>query len=192
MPLSSAASLFERIERELWIVTAAFADRRGGLVATFIAPASIVPEMPRVLAGIGKRHDTWALIEGSGAFGLHLVDESQVELIWRFGLQSGRDADKFAGLKTTTALTGSPILVEAAAWLDCRIENRMNTGDRTLYLAEVVDGDQRSDRQPLTLQRLLEIAPADKRSTMRNQLTADAALDAADIRTWRSRSGATP
>src|SRR5579862_1162169 len=164
MPISSAARLFERIERELWIVTAASADRRGGLVATFIAPASIVPEMPRLVTGISKRHDTWQLIESSGAFALHLVDESQLELIWRFGLQSGRDTDKFAGLKTTTARTGSPILVDAIAWLDCRVENRMDTGDRTLYLAEVLDGEERPNRQPLTLQRLLQIAPADKRS----------------------------
>ena len=60
--------------------------------------------------------------------------------MWRFGLRSGRDADKLAGLSMTTATTGSPILTDALGWLDCRVEARLDTGDRTVYLAEVVRG----------------------------------------------------
>src|SRR5579859_3944069 len=121
--------LFERVDREVWIVTAAQAGRRGGLVATFVAPASIVPEMPRIIAGIAKTHETWKLIAASGAFAAHLVEESQAALVWRFGLQSSRDVDKFAGLEVDTAATGNPILREVLAWLDCRVETRMDTGD---------------------------------------------------------------
>jgi hypothetical protein len=40
---TTVTTVFERIEREVWIVTAAHRGRRGGLVATFVNPASIVP-----------------------------------------------------------------------------------------------------------------------------------------------------
>ncbi len=178
--------LFERVEREVWIVTAAHGRRRGGLVATFVAPASIVPEIPRVIAGIAKTHETWNLIESSDAFGLHLVKESQAELVWRFGLRSSRDVDKFAGLDVTTSATGSPILRDALAWLDCRVETRMDTGDRTIFLGEVVAGESKSDAPPLTLQKLLVSASAEQRRTLSEQLAADAVRDAEAIRSWRA------
>jgi flavin reductase (DIM6/NTAB) family NADH-FMN oxidoreductase RutF len=179
--------LFERVDREVWIVTAAHQERRAGLVATFVAPASIVPEMPRVIAGIAKTHETWKLIDGSGAFAVHLLEESQADLVWLFGLPSSRDVDKFAGLRVATAATGSPILRDALAWLDCRVETRMETGDRTVFLGEVLDGNSRNDCQPLMLHRLLALAPPEHKQTMREQLTADAAHDAEAIRKWRTQ-----
>jgi flavin reductase (DIM6/NTAB) family NADH-FMN oxidoreductase RutF len=177
--------LFQTIEREVWIVTAAQGERRAGLVATFVNPASIVPEMPRVVVGIAKTHETWSRIQESGAFAIHLVDESQLELVWRFGLQSSRDADKFDGLQTSRGATGSPILSDAVAWLDCRVESQLDTGDRTIFLAEVVGSAILRDARPLNLQRLLKIAPKDTLNVLREQMDADAAKDAQAIARWR-------
>lgn len=187
MDAQQIGKLFERVDREVWIVTAAHQGRRAGLVATFVAPASIVPEMPRVVAGIAKTHETWKLIDGSGAFAVHLLEESQVDLIWRFGLQSSRDVDKFSGLQVGTVATGSPILRDALAWLDCRVETRMETGDRTVFLGEVLDGHSRSDCRPLMLHQLLALARAEHKQTMREQLKSDAAIDAEAIRRWRTQ-----
>lgn len=189
MDAKTVASLFERVDREVWIVTAAHGGQRFGLVATFVAPASIVPEMPRVIAGIAKTHATWKLIDASGAFAAHLVDESQAELVWRFGLQSSRDVDKFAGLDVDRAVTGSPIVRSALAWVDCRVETRMETGDRTVFLGEVVDGDSRSAARPLTLQKLLALATPQQKETLGEQMRADAALDAEAITRWRAQRG---
>jgi flavin reductase (DIM6/NTAB) family NADH-FMN oxidoreductase RutF len=178
--------VFERVDREVWIVTAARSGRRAGLVATFVAPASIVPEMPRVIAGIAKTHETRNLIEASGAFAVHLLAESQTDLVWQFGLQSSRAVDKFAELPIQTSVTGSPILRDALAWLDCRVETRMDTGDRTVYLAEVLDCDSRSDARPLTLQKLLASASSEHKQTLRDQMATDAAKDREAIERWRS------
>ncbi len=175
MDAQEVASLFEGVDREVWIVTAAHGGERAGLVATLVAPASIVPEMPRIIAGIAKTHETWKLIETSGAFAVHLVEESQADWVWRFGLQSSRDVDKFTGFDVGTAATGSPILRDSLAWLDCRVETRMDTGDRTIYLGEVSEGHSKSAARPLTLQKLLAIAPPEIKATLREQLAADAA-----------------
>ncbi len=186
MDAKKVAGLFERVDREVWIVTAAHAGQRAGLVATFVAPSSIVPEMPRVIAGIAKTHATWKLIDASGAFAVHLVDESQSELVWRFGLQSSRDVDKFAGLDVDIATTGSPIVRDASAWLDCRVETRMDIGDRTVFLGDVLDGESKSSARPLMLQKLLAIASPEIKATLREQIAADAARDAEAIRRWRA------
>jgi flavin reductase (DIM6/NTAB) family NADH-FMN oxidoreductase RutF len=150
-----------------------------------VTQASIVSEMPRQLITVDKRHNTHALIESSGAFAMHLIDETQLDLVWRFGLQSGRDVDKFAGLAFRIGATGSPLLHEALGWFDCRVEARMDSGDRTVYLAAIVDGRLERTEPPLTTRRFFELAPPDKQKMMSEQYDHDARLDALSIKNWR-------
>ena len=186
MDIAQIGKIYAQLNPPLWLVTAAAGDRRGGLIATTVAQASIVSEMPRQLITIDKRHNTHALIEGSGAFAMHLIDETQLDLVWRFGLQSGRDVNKFAGLVCRTGATGSPLLPEALAWFDCRVESRMDSGDRTVYLAAVVDGQLERTDPPLTNRRFFDLAPPDKQKIMNEQYVRDARLDAESIQRWRN------
>jgi flavin reductase (DIM6/NTAB) family NADH-FMN oxidoreductase RutF len=185
MPIDATEQIFRATDNELWIVTAGDGERRGGLIATTVVQASIVPEIPRVLVAIACQHHTWECIEASGAFALHLLDDTQLDGVWRFGLESGRDVDKFHDLPLRSGNSGSPILTDAIAWLDCRIENRMPTGDRTVYLAEVIDADCRLAQPPLTVQRMLALAPPKNLQQLKAQRIADSARDADAIRDWR-------
>jgi flavin reductase (DIM6/NTAB) family NADH-FMN oxidoreductase RutF len=189
MDSAAISAMFAQLDRELWLLTAAAGSRRGGLVATFVSQASIVPEMPRVLVGVARQHYTWELIETSGAFALHLVGEEQVPWVWRFALHSGRDGDKLEGLTIQQSGTGSPLLADALGWLDCRIETRMNTGDRTVYLAEILDGRILRRGGALTLQRLLQRASSEHLGELREQMAHDRALDASAIEAWRKQAG---
>jgi flavin reductase (DIM6/NTAB) family NADH-FMN oxidoreductase RutF len=183
--MNDAFRLLEHNDPLLWIVTAAAGDRTGALVATFVNSASIVPECPRVTVGLAHSHHTWELVEASDAFALHLITASQVDWIWRFGLQSGHQLDKLAGMKWHPGKTGSPLLDEAMGWLECRVEVRMDTGDRTLYLAEVIAAQSSTQAVPLTLKRALELATPDKVRELTRQRLEDAALDDEAIRRWR-------
>lgn len=186
MEPSPVSQVYSRLDPPLWLLTAADGERRGGLIATTVAQASIVDSLPRQLVTIGTRHYTHALIEASGAFAMHLLDERQLDLAWRFGLQTGRDVDKFADLPFQTGATGSPLLTQAVAWLDCRVESQMDIGDRAVYLAAVVDGRMQRNASPLTTRRFFELAPPDKRRVMAEQYAHDANLDAESIRRWRA------
>src|SRR5260370_30940472 len=95
--VSAVASLFARFDREIWLLTSQADGRRGGLIATFVNQASIVPEMPRVLVGLAKQHYTWELVQASGVFALHLLGQRHLDWVYCFGLSSGRQGDKFAG-----------------------------------------------------------------------------------------------
>src|SRR5262249_23168528 len=104
---------------------------------------------------------------------------------WRFGLASGRDGDKLADLPHYAGATGSPLLTDAPAWLDCRVEARLETGDRTVYLAEVVDAPLARPVRLVTLPPLLRSAPAERLRQLKDFLARDAAVDAEAIRAWR-------
>jgi flavin reductase (DIM6/NTAB) family NADH-FMN oxidoreductase RutF len=208
------SKIFDRLDRELWVITARAGERCTGLVATYVSSVSLVPELSRVTIALAKHHFTHELIEASGAFCMHLVDEDQIDWVWRFGIPSGRDVVKLCGLAISTGAGGSPILSGALGWVDCRVEARMDTGDRTVYLAEVLDagwrirgaeeGDLRSDAAldristssagsqlaqsgtPLTIKRLLELAPVERLREMKVAMDRNVALDRAAILDWRS------
>jgi flavin reductase (DIM6/NTAB) family NADH-FMN oxidoreductase RutF len=179
------SEIFERLDRELWIVTARDGERRSGLVATYVARVSLVPALPRVTIALAKHHFTHELIEASGAFCMHLVGEEQIDWVWRFGIPSGRDVDKLHGWATSSGASGAPILAGALAWQDCRVEARMDTGDRTVYLAEVLEARLERDATPLMFKRLMELAPFERLQEMKQALMRDMELDHAAILKWR-------
>ncbi len=182
---TAAATLIAWLDREIWLVTAQHGPRRSGLIATFVNPASIVTEMARMVVGLSRLHFTWELVEASGAFALHLLSEQHLEHVWRFGLRSGREQDKFAGLVVRTGQTGSPILEDCTGWMDCRVEASLPTGDRTICLAEVVESQVTNFGPPLTQRRLLQLARPEYLAELKRQLHADSIADAEAIRQWR-------
>jgi flavin reductase (DIM6/NTAB) family NADH-FMN oxidoreductase RutF len=186
---AAIANVFTSLDRELWLLTAAADGRRGGLIATFVNQASIVPELPRVVVGLAHQHHTWGLVESAGAFALHLLAEDQLDRVWRFGLESGRDSDKLAGLPVRVGATGAPILTDAPAFLECSVVAGLNSVDRTVYLADVVDGALTRPGPVLTMRRMIELAPPDRLRQLKEGLVRDAAVDAAAIRQWRERRG---
>jgi flavin reductase (DIM6/NTAB) family NADH-FMN oxidoreductase RutF len=175
-----------KTDREVWLVTACAGGERAGLIATFINQASIVPEMPRVVVGLAKQHHTAQIVERSRSFVLHLLTEDQIDLVWRFGLQSGHNVDKWQGLAVSDS-AGGPRL-DALAWLDCRVETSLDIGDRTVYLAEVLAGRVERTGAPLTVRRVIQLASPERLRELKEGLVRDAAVDAAAIEAWRSLS----
>jgi len=190
MDPAKAGDVFDLVDRDLWLVTSAAGARLGGFIATFVNEASIVPDMPRVLVGISRQHFTWELVEASNAFALHLLAEEHLGWVWRFGTHSGRDFDKFAGMTFRRGKTGSPILADAPAWLECRVEARLNTGERTVYLAAVVAAECRRPFTPLTVKRLVQAAPADQLKQLDQLMARDIAVDRSAIQAWRQQQAA--
>jgi flavin reductase (DIM6/NTAB) family NADH-FMN oxidoreductase RutF len=183
---AAISRIFAHTDRELWLLTAAAGGVRAGLIATFVNQASIVPELPRVIVGLARQHHTWLIVEQSRAFVLHLMREDQLELVWQFGLQSGHAADKWTGLSWVDGPAG-PRLSDALAWLECRVEASLDCGDRTVYLAEVLAGTMERAGTPLTMRRLLQLAPPERLRALKEGLQRDAGVDASAIRSWRQR-----
>jgi len=196
--IDAVRSVYDLYDPPLWLVTAAESTEphssRGGCIATFVARASIVPELPRMIAGIARQHYTWRMIEASGRFAVHLLAADGLDLVWRFGLTSGRDTDRFAGLPDARTPLGSPFIDRALAWLDCRVETSMSTGDRSVYLAAVRGGGviDAAAGPPLTAGQLMARAPEDKRAELDRLYARDGRIDADAIQTWRQQRWAAP
>jgi len=66
------------------------------------------------------------------------------------------------------------------------VEARLDTGDRTVYLAEVMQSGVTHFAPPLTVQRLSKLAPAVRLAELKRQLHRDGEIDAEAIRQWRA------
>jgi len=191
MSLDLIRDVFRKLDQEIWIVTAADTESQAGLTATLVAPASIVPALPRVLVGLGKQHHTTAKLLQSGTFVLNLLDTTQSDLAWCFGLRSGHTQDKWgADVAYSAGPNGDPVLQGVSAWLGCRLEQEFDIGDRWLIVAEVFDGNSVEHSKPLTLASLLASATPTQRAALLRQQETDASLDAQRINQWRRSQAA--
>ncbi len=117
-------------------------DEVHGLTVNAVASVSLAPSLILVcLDAQGQSHDP---ILASGHFAVSVLGHSDEELAHRFS-RGVRD-ERFAGIQCRTETSGSPILVDALAWLDCKIDAIHPGGDHTVVVGEVLacgakDGD---------------------------------------------------
>lgn len=121
----------------------------------------------RVAIAVINGNYTRELVQEGGVFCLTLLDQScTMDTIRHFGMQSGRDVDKFAGIDYAVDKNGVPYLPwQSCAYLSCRVLSSQDLGSHTLFIAEVEDGDVLGSGEPLTYayyQNVLKPKPAPK------------------------------
>ncbi len=125
--------------------------RRGEEVhgLTVSAFASVSAEPPLIVTVVDNRHKAFEMLEEDDAvFAVNILREDQGALSDRFAWL--KEGDRFAEGRWTTAATGAPILVDALAWLDCRIHARYPAGTHTIYVGAVyASGVPDPERPPL-------------------------------------------
>lgn len=91
-------------------------------------------------------------IKNSGVFSLSVLDKTCIfDTIRHFGMQSGRDVNKFEGVKIPSDLNGVPYLPwSTCAVLSAKVTERIDAGTNTLFIAEVQDMKLLNDEEPLT------------------------------------------
>ena len=106
----------------------------------------------RIAISVIKQNLTCEMLEESGEFALSvLAKDCSLETIKRFGYQSGRTADKFAGFEYATANNACPYLKnEACAVIEAKVCNKLDLGSHMHFVAEVTDARLLGNAEPLT------------------------------------------
>ena len=149
MEYADIAPIMGRLWSPLAAVTSHWQGRDNVQIAVAIAAAAIVPERPRVVVQLYKTNLSHDMVLSSGAFALNFLRPDQLDLVGDFGLVSGREKDKLAGVGTKAGSSGSPLLTDCFGYLDCRVINAMDGGDMTCFLADVLDGKTLAQGDPL-------------------------------------------
>lgn len=106
----------------------------------------------RIAISVLNTNYTCELLKESGVFALSILQQDcAFETIQYFGMQSGRDVDKFANLRMPTDCSGIPYMGwQASAVISAKVVESMDLGTHTLFVAEVEDALKLSDEEPLT------------------------------------------
>jgi 3-hydroxy-9,10-secoandrosta-1,3,5(10)-triene-9,17-dione monooxygenase reductase component len=107
---------------------------------------SLSLDPPLIAIAPGKSSTSWPLIATSDVFCANVLSADQEDLGRTFA-RSG--SDKFADVRWTPTLTGSPRLDGALAWIDCRIKETHDAGDHYLVVGSVVGMGNADSTHPL-------------------------------------------
>jgi flavin reductase (DIM6/NTAB) family NADH-FMN oxidoreductase RutF len=130
------------------VVAARHGPLLAGMTANAIATISIDP--PILMASIARKAETHGAIIGSHAFAVSVLADDQQELADCFAQPTtAAKLTRFCDAAWHEAETGSPILEGALAYFDCRLTERHDGGDHTIFLGEIVAAGFREDAEPL-------------------------------------------
>ena len=106
----------------------------------------------RIAVCVIKSNYTCDIIKKSGVFCLSLLDRTcSFDTIVRWGFQTGRKVDKFAGMELPEDENGVPYLTwSTCAMISARVVQSIDLGSHTMFIAEVLDAKVLSPNEPLT------------------------------------------
>jgi flavin reductase (DIM6/NTAB) family NADH-FMN oxidoreductase RutF len=145
--LKAMAAALGRVPSGLFVLTVRHGDAETGMLASWVQQCSFDP--PLVTVAVRRERELLAWLTDGAAFTLNVLDESQTDMVAHFGKGFRLDQEAFTGLELLPGGGAAPVLAEALAYLECRIEARHRTGDHELFSARVVGGRVLSDGRPM-------------------------------------------
>jgi flavin reductase (DIM6/NTAB) family NADH-FMN oxidoreductase RutF len=128
----------------LYIATSSHQKEVAAGTVNWISQASFQP--PLVMAAIKGDSHLHTLIVQSGHFALNVLAADQKTIAQDFFKPTQRDGNTLNGHAFDTGpTTGSPLLTELPAWIECRVTDTVQRGDHTVFVAEVVDAGIRTE-----------------------------------------------
>jgi flavin reductase (DIM6/NTAB) family NADH-FMN oxidoreductase RutF len=132
----------------LYVATARGASGCAAGTITWVSQSSFSP--PLVMAGIQRASSLHEAIESSRAFAVHVIGKSQKKLATTFFKTASVEGDTLSGYRFAPGITGAPILLDAPAWIECRVLDDVRRGDHTIFVAEIVAAGVHREEEPLT------------------------------------------
>jgi flavin reductase (DIM6/NTAB) family NADH-FMN oxidoreductase RutF len=131
------------------VVTTTGDDEYFGVTVSAFTYISLDPLL--VFAALGKQSQTGERILESGSFGVSMLTNRQRFLADRFAGRAPLVDRRFEDVPHLLAATGSPLLADSIAWLDCRLDRHWEGGDHHVYIghAEAVGHGLGDESDPL-------------------------------------------
>ena len=145
---SPLARALGRIPSGLFVVSTLGHGRPVGFLGSFVMQMGFSP--PTVCIGVGKSRPQLQDIRRSGRFALSILDAPSRSLMTAFLRKLPPDTSPFDGLSVGHATSGSPVLTEALAWVDCKMVGEYETQDHVVVFGEAVEGTLLREGQPST------------------------------------------
>ncbi len=140
-----------RISYGLYVLSVKSGKDNGCIINTAL---QLTDNPKRITVAVNKANYTAELIRKTGEFNVSVISESaEFELFKRFGFQSGRDADKFAGFENSVKRSSNGIYYlseHSSAYISAKVVEEKDYGTHTLFVAEVTEAKTLSNEKTMT------------------------------------------
>jgi len=137
MDANAKKTALRMIPYGLYVLTA---EGPGGVAAAtvnWVTQASFAP--PLVAVGVKADSHAHAVIKQSSAFALNVLGKGQQAMAFTFFKPAERQGSTISGEPFRAGTTGSPILTNTPAFVECRLVATVEKGDHSIFVGEVVD-----------------------------------------------------
>jgi flavin reductase (DIM6/NTAB) family NADH-FMN oxidoreductase RutF/rubredoxin len=133
----------------VYVISTMDGDRPTGCIANC---AMQITNEPYTIA-VSMNHDNYTneCIDRNGFFAISILAEnSDPGIVGTFGFLSGKTVDKFKDYSYEMQ-SDMPVIMDSCGYLICKVINRMETDTHTVFLGEVIDGENIDEKKvPMT------------------------------------------
>ena len=124
-----------------FLITCGDINKQANIITlSFCMPVSKEP--PLIACAIGKTTYSFKLINETKEFIINVPSKELKAKIYYCGFHSGFQVDKFKETGLTPLLAHSvkaPIIAECVAYMECKVIEIIETGDKNLFIGEVIE-----------------------------------------------------
>ena len=131
----------------VYLLSAKDGERDNGCIINTAVQVANSPT--RISIAVIKSNLTHDLIQATGVFNISAISEdAPYELFKHFGMQSGRDVDKFADFNEVSRSKNGLYYLNkwANAFMSLKVVDSVDLGSHTLFIGELVDGEVLSEK----------------------------------------------
>jgi len=143
---SPVARALGRIPSGLFIVATRHEGRPVGFLGSFVMQTGFDP--PTVCVAVGKRRPHLEAIRAEGRFSLSVLDAGCRGAMTPFVRKLPEGVSPFDDLQVEATGSGTPVLADCLAWVDCRLSGEHDSGDHVVLFGEVVEGRLLREAEP--------------------------------------------
>ena len=132
------------------IVVVTAVDDTGPVGFTCQSFASLSLDPPLITFSPSRTSASWPRIRAAGRFCVNVLAADHAHHSNAFARSGG---DKYGGVTWSPAPSGSPVIDEVSAWIDCELHAEHDGGDHTIVVGRVTDLGADPARPPLLYYR---------------------------------------
>jgi flavin reductase (DIM6/NTAB) family NADH-FMN oxidoreductase RutF len=132
----------------LYVIGSRDGDERNLMTANLVTQVSFSPKLVGV--SVEEEAVTHRLVAASGAFTVNVLARDDRAIVRKFTkpVEPGPGPDELNGFAVrSAAISGAPVLVQAVAFVECRVWQAVPCGTSTFFIGEVVDAGFQQDEE---------------------------------------------
>jgi flavin reductase (DIM6/NTAB) family NADH-FMN oxidoreductase RutF len=150
MDLQAKKTALRKIPHGVYVVGVKQGAQLNAFTGTWFTQVSFTP--PLVALGIKKDSHSFEMIKTDKVFSVNFLGKDQKPVAEHFVKPATVVGEKLKDVPHRTGKTGTPILNEAVAFVECELrEIACNGGDHAVVIGEVVEAGVHKDEPALTL-----------------------------------------